>query len=841
MKLRHLSSFSLLFIYIVAAFCVVAGINLHMKRQALHYAEDLAASILNRNLALHAYMNTVLKPRVFAALEEKGSAPPFDPAWMSSTYALREIDKIFRPYAQEGYAYKECAVNARHPENEADDFERAFLARANADPTLRSLTEVRTISGRPFLVVLHRGEEMEDPCLRCHGAPGAAPSGLVKAYGSERGFGRRPGQIVSAHSIRIPLAAPYSEANDFSLRLSAVLIAMLVALYLVQGEIARRLIFLPLERLREKFELIASTPQRLGEQVPEPGGEELSALARAFNTLSAGLRRQMEHLEETVAVRTADLRRSNERLQADIVLRQAMEEALRASEERFRAIVDNAPMVLFAADRQARIFFVEGGGLEGAGVDRESLYGQSALERYGRLPLTGEGGVLFSAEEAIRAALAGRRVAGTAEIAGRHYDCRFLPLPRREGGAEGIMGLAFDITPRRRAEERLMESEARFRHLSEEFRALLDGIPDSLSLLSSEGRLIWVNKGTLALYRLASDPSGRTCRSTFCPASQDCFACPAVRALVSGRTESGRMSTPDGRTWGVKAFPLPERDGNERHVIRWASDITEQVKVQEDAMRASRLASLGELAAGVAHEINNPNGLILLNAALLRDVLTEAGPLLEEHFETRGDFALGGLSYRRLKVELPYILGETLDAAQRIRRIVEDLKNFARQEESDLSEGVDLNESVRTGLRLAGPVLSKATDRLCLELAEDLPPLTANAQRLEQVIVNLLMNACQALPERTRGIALVTRFDARRRRVLLEVRDEGRGMPPEILPFITDPFFTTRRESGGTGLGLAVSARIVKEHGGELTFESRPGAGTTVTLALPIAKETDAT
>lgn len=384
--------------------------------------------------------------------------------------------------------------------------------------------------------------------------------------------------------------------------------------------------------------------------------------------------------------------------------------------------------------------------------------------------------------------------------------------------------------------ERLRVREARFRRLSQEFQTVLDGIPDSLTLIAADRKIIWANRGTLELLRLRENPAGSACRELSCCPENGCGDCPVERSFTGGRTESGRIHGADGRVWGVKTFPLPESDGRVTQVIRWASDITEQIRVQENAMRSARLASLGELAAGVAHEINNPNGLILLNAALLRDVLADAAPLLEEHFRTQGDFPLGAIAYSRMREEIPHVIEETLDAAQRIRRIVEDLKNFARQDASQ-GERVDLNAAAEAALRLVRPVLSKACDRLTLDLADDLPALTGSSQRIEQVVVNLLVNACQALPSRSRGITLSTRFHAKEEEVVLEVRDEGIGIPPEILSQITNPFYTTRRESGGTGLGLAVSARIVKEHGGELLFDSRPGAGTSVRLILPLSKE----
>lgn len=257
-------------------------------------------------------------------------------------------------------------------------------------------------------------------------------------------------------------------------------------------------------------------------------------------------------------------------------------------------------------------------------------------------------------------------------------------------------------------------------------------------------------------------------------------------------------------------------------------------KNQAQLLQAAKMAAIGVLVSGVAHEINNPNGLILLDLQLLKDVLEDAEPIFEKYRQEHGDFTLGNLRHSRLKEALPRVMSEALDASRRVKRIVEDLRDFGRQGDLDLKDGMSMNEVLQTSIRLVENLLRKSTSRLEIEYAEGLPAVRGNAHRMEQVVVNLIMNACQALPHRDKGIHLRTRLDSSRHAVCLEVRDEGIGIPEENLPHITDPFFTTKREMEGTGLGLAVSASIVKDHGGQLLFESIVGQGTVARVLIPL-------
>ncbi len=156
------------------------------------------------------------------------------------------------------------------------------------------------------------------------------------------------------------------------------------------------------------------------------------------------------------------------------------------------------------------------------------------------------------------------------------------------------------------------------------------------------------------------------------------------------------------------------------------------------------------------------------------------------------------------------------------------------------SNGFNLSKVAESAVRLVEPALRKVTGQITARLADDLPVLRGNFQRIEQVVVNLLLNASQALKDDCGEITLTTAADPSTGEVVLTVQDTGVGIDPEHLSHLLDPFFTTKREKGGTGLGLSVSAGIVKEHGGRIEFDSTPGIGTTVRLSFPVQKESKA-
>ena len=390
----------------------------------------------------------------------------------------------------------------------------------------------------------------------------------------------------------------------------------------------------------------------------------------------------------------------------------------------------------------------------------------------------------------------------------------------------------------REAVRALRASEEKYRLLFQEFNGLLNAVSDSLMLVDPDMKVVWSNRAAADGLKLEPEQMiGRHCYNLLKQRDKPCDTCVVAQTITSGQTQNAIETLDNGEVWDNRTFPLLDDTGEVTKIIVMKRNITEQKRLQDETSRTSRLAVLGELSAGVAHEINNPNALIRYNSDMLHGFLSDLLPHLQETLPGDSSRTFGGLSRTDLVEEMPQMLTAIQDSSQRIKQIVDDLRDFSRRDLYNEETFIDLNQIAESCVRLTGNVVARATNHFNVDLAEDLPPLSGVQGRLEQVVINLLINSCQALEERAQKITLTTHCSENREQLFLTVRDEGKGIPPGILEHIFEPFVTTKRQEGGTGLGLSVSARIVKEHRGTLNFTSTPGKGTTATLMLPAEKE----
>ncbi|HSB69503.1 MAG TPA: ATP-binding protein [Candidatus Methylomirabilis sp.] len=256
---------------------------------------------------------------------------------------------------------------------------------------------------------------------------------------------------------------------------------------------------------------------------------------------------------------------------------------------------------------------------------------------------------------------------------------------------------------------------------------------------------------------------------------------------------------------------------------------------QAQLVQAEKLASLGQLAAGVAHEINNPIQFIQGNMRIIHEAMETILPLLDRHARENPELRVARLPYPYFREQITSLLDDMCSGCLRIADIVRDLKKFARLDEGKMDEAVDVNAVVRAGLRLVQNKIKRY--RVFEDLEPGLPPIPGSTSKIEQVVVANLINAAEALGERAGGtITVSTRTEDAGKGICLAIADNGSGMAEEVQGRVFDPFFTTKQGTGGTGLGLSVAYGIVNEHGGRVEVTSAVGEGTTFTYHLPLKR-----
>jgi two-component system NtrC family sensor kinase len=279
------------------------------------------------------------------------------------------------------------------------------------------------------------------------------------------------------------------------------------------------------------------------------------------------------------------------------------------------------------------------------------------------------------------------------------------------------------------------------------------------------------------------------------------------RGVKTKRAERVRTSAHQTIEREIYTYPILDTEGDIAQTILRLHDVTEQRRLEASLVRAEKLAALGQLAAGVAHELNNPITAVLANTQLLE---RESNP-------------------EAVDIESIHLIEQ---AGRRAQKVVRELLNFARQDPQEFRL-VDVNRTIEQALSLVERQWRRAKVGLTSDLGRELPPVSGNADHLQSVWLNLLVNAHDALQGKPGEVTIrSTVVDSW---VQVQVRDDGTGISPEDMNRIFEPFFTTKAPGKGTGLGLATSYRIIEQHEGLIEVDSTRGEGTTFTVRLPIA------
>jgi signal transduction histidine kinase len=784
---KFLAGLLLLMAALVGFFAV--ALNMHLARLMEGEAREKAALILAHVEAVQRYVRVTLRPAMYHVLPESG----FILEAMSTSYVTREVMSD-ENLANEAFTYRRVGIDARNPQSEARPDERAYIERFAANPKLEHLEEFSDVTGeRTFVTV--RAQRFDQGCMHCHGDPAEAPRELIEKYGAERGFGRKVGDLAGIDMVRLKVERDVGGIRDATFSFAVLFAAGILVLFLVLQGFFHRLVVQSLRRVTDVMRRLFPDEAPPPATRPAPTrDDEIEGLLHGFETTAEHLRQARSDLaayaatlEDKVAERTRDLSALADERRADVGLFVALLNSLNESQTK-QQLLGAALMLIagrFGARRAAYVCVL-------AATDF-AVWPENASPP----ALPEDWHDLVSGEEPRLEPTAWHipvQTSGTSRgLLCLYWDepkdqsVRLADLARAIGQQLGIAIENLD------ALDGLLRQNAML-------SSIFEGIADPLLLLDAGGSVLLANS---TAQRLAQSLAGR--ERAFDPLVS------RLMAAAQAPGGSGEFELPDGRIFAANLYPLLETGAGNR-LVASVREVTAERRMEGQMRRSERIVAVGQLAAGLAHEINNPLGVIRCYAELL--TASQKDP--------------------QAQADLEVILRHTDQA----RRVVRDLLDFARPRPADSGPG-DLAAAARSCVEVLGPQARARRAALTLSGGDEPLPVRAGAEALEHILANLVMNALDAVGDAgTNEPAVRVGVGREDGHALLTVADNGPGVPAEHLDRVFDPFFTTKEVGKGTGLGLAVVYGLVRDLDGTvevMNAEAPGGGGALFRVRLPLA------
>ena len=773
-------------------FAVLLSMNL--RDQLVSDTEHKASLVLSQVEAVQAYVREVLRPSMYDLL------PPdaFILEAMSTSFVTRKVMSDHNALGDQ-FRYRRVAVGARNPDYEADAFEREVMARFAADPEVTRIEEITERNGEEVFVAA-RPVRFEPSCLRCHGDPADAPKALLERYGDTRGFWRHSGELFGLDMVTVPVAGALGQIKGTTISFLSLFALGLAAFYLTLQVFFDRLVVVNLRRatdvLRRYFPKEAGeAPKAAAPAAVEDEIEEIyagiDAMASRLKEARENIEDHAQNLERKVADRTLELAREADERRSDVSLFVELLSILNFSQTR-------SELLSAALARVAGRF-----GASGAAYECEFSGGGSATWPPGAAipPPPDNWRALLAVGELVLTDQAAFIPVRTTDVSrgllrlyfpkdGPGPDPQAEDLYRAIGHQLGIALENLDAINSLLAQNTLLAS-------------IFDGISDPLALIDSASGIILANEPARELARALEDRPALPGETPRLPAR---LVGDPIHAADAGPDApvATTVALDGGRSFAVARYPLASPSGHSRRFVVYARENTAERRMLEQLRQTEKLVAVGKLAAGLAHEINNPLGVIACYAELLRQSLVEPQAL--------DDLAV---------IERHAVMA---------KKVLRDLLDFARPRPA--KPGPCDIKALLSGLARIFEVQAQSRhSSLCLDVPEGIPLAKADAGALEQVLSNLLLNALDAVEPGQGRITLAAAASVDGEQVSLTVADNGPGIPAVDLPHIFDPFFTTKEAGRGTGLGLAVAYGLMRDMGG--TIEARNDGGAVFTLTLP--------
>jgi PAS domain S-box-containing protein len=473
---------------------------------------------------------------------------------------------------------------------------------------------------------------------------------------------------------------------------------------------------------------------------------------------------------------------------------------LTISEDKYRGLFENANEgIIILRNPQGQIADVNREVERASGYTREEMLQKEFLDLFAPEEIEKIGDYLKEVAE--------RGEARADDLSLKKKDGTFmeadLSIKRIDLGDESFYQVMIrDLTKQRKLEKKIRESK---RNLE----AIFDGIRDQLSIQAPDYQILRVNRAVAENHQTPfKDLIGQKCYEAYYQRTLPCEQCPLSVTIQTKQPASSIVKNPEGNaTLQIFSYPILDEKENLLSLIEYVKDITEEQRLQEQLIQSEKLAGIGILASGVAHEINNP----------LSGIIGMAEVAMEEEVPSK-------------KKEY---LEDILNCGQRIGEIVKGLKSYSRAAKKEDLSAVDMNEALEESLKMVRLAIKKTSVGVMKKFGP-IERIQANMGEIQQVFTNLISNAFQAMDGKGGELILSTR--SWKDSVEVKVSDQGVGIPPKYLGQIFDPFFTTKKPGEGTGLGLNVVYRIVTKYEGTIDVESKEQIGTTFTIKFPIRR-----
>ena len=819
--------------FVLFLFCLLwsAIIYAHQKKRLQDEAlrkVDLVMATVNAN---RSYVQEILRPRMYDLLGQD----IFIIEAMSTSYVTRVVMEKFKENLSD-ISYRRVDINAKNPEFEANELELEMIRHFNDQPQAQDWQGIRTIDGEQYFMKFSP-VHFADSCLRCHGNPENAPESIIASYGKTRGFFKKTDQVSSVVSVGIPVGEGLRRIGEFALSVFSTVFLSFFFLYAIIAFFFNKLIIRNIRTLLDIFRL--NLTDQKGEQLyqqarslDEIGELNVTAvlIARHLKENRVQLIDYAENLEEKVEERTKALQESQDQLHVQMQERNRELQTLNTIAELITQSMDLRTILPKVLRQTLEVIQAQGAGIYLFRPDRQGLSLQcreNAPELAEFLSCDviphqiikdTEGNT--PASSTICETVCGELNFFTSDTDGG--KCLNIPLCCRNRilGIITLTGYDIDeIDPRHRelllsigrqvgVTMESLQNMTRLMQSKELLQSVFDAIADLVALVSPDGFLRMVNKAFLVRYDFSPDAVlNRHIEELAArqPVPFELFSHISQVKLLEPVSDFSQL--PNGQLFETYFYPALDDHGELKNIVCYAKDVTQQKQVEHRMQQAEKLVALGQLAAGVAHEINNPLGIILCYTDLLKEDL----------------------------VDLPDKVGDLSIIEKHVKncqRIVHDLLSFARNRQTTRAPG-SLNAAIEQVVSMVSSQLAKQGITVEQKLDPDIPLLEMDAEKMKQVFMNLFINAAQAIG--AQGEISVESLCLRDKgQVKIVVRDTGPGIAPEIQDNIFEPFFTTKGPKDGTGLGLSLSYGIIHDHGGEIYVQNKPGEGAVFTIILPL-------